>query len=162
MTIVNEEDSKSNDLPSPLSIGDEMMMTPPDSGKSSVLEESGERPTEYVVLENKEKFSLGKYLEAELEKLLKVSKKKVLFIEECGLKATKNKSMVEINNILSQCPENVTETQKAEILARKSLLFNDLGKGGWNAFHFAIFFSHNSIVKELLQKQASLNERTAI
>ena len=68
------------------------------------------------------------------------------------MKATKNKNSQEINQILTECPESVNEAQKTEITARKKNLINDLGKGGWNAFHFAVFFGHNTIVKELLQK----------
>lgn len=46
----------------------------------------------------------------------------------------------------------MSETEKTEILQKKGTLFNSLGKGGWNAFHFAIFFGHNAIAKEFLSK----------
>lgn len=80
LTIVNEEENKENknmELTSPVSVGDEIIMTPPDSGKSSVLEDSSERASERASeftyeKEKLDKFNVTKYIESELEKLLKV------------------------------------------------------------------------------------------
>jgi len=73
LTIVNEEETKTSSLSSPLSFGDEVLMSPRDSRKSSDMEDNNER-AEYIV-EKMEKFNLTKYLEGELEKLLKVKNK---------------------------------------------------------------------------------------
>lgn len=99
LTIVNEEENKENktmELSSPVSVGDEIIMTPPDSGKSSVLEDSGERgserASEFIIEKEKlDKFNVTKYIEGELEKLLKV--KKLYYFEKNSFKGYKKQKL---------------------------------------------------------------------
>lgn len=53
---------------------------------------------------------------------------------------------------MDSVPENIAESIIEEIKQRKKNLINELGKGGWNALHFAVFFGHTNLVKEFLSK----------
>lgn len=69
LSSITEEENKKNDLNSPMSPGDELLLqSPHDSiGSSNDIDDSREK-NEVVV----SKFNLSKYIENEIEKLLKV------------------------------------------------------------------------------------------
>ena len=48
--------------------------------------------------------------------------------------------------------EEITPEQKEEIINKKKFFMNELYDGGWNAFHFSIFYSQNELVKYYIQK----------
>jgi serum/glucocorticoid-regulated kinase 2 len=45
--------------------------------------------------------------------------------------------------------------------AKIKMVIDEKGNGGWNALHFSIFFGHLTVVKELLDKNADINNETS-
>lgn len=92
-------------------------------------------------------FNINTYIDSELERLLK---------------ETKNKDLEAICKILTSVPETgVCESIINEIILRKKNFINELGRGGWNAFHFAVFFGHNTLVREFITKwNIDINKKT--
>ena len=48
-----------------------------------------------------------------------------------------------------------TNNQELDLIKIKRLI-DEIGNGGWNSLHFAIFFGHQAVVKELLDKYVIL------
>jgi len=74
-------------------------------------------------------------------------------------KATKVGTKVdEIEKIFTNLPsEEISNEYKEEILNKKRFFMNELYDGGWNAFHFSIFYSQNELVKYYIQKYSKIN-----
>jgi ankyrin repeat protein len=62
--------------------------------------------------------------------------------------------------ILESAPDDVSSSLKQKVKEKKKHLFDKLGAGGWNAFHFAIFSIHNDLVKEFVTRGADCNKIT--
>ena len=64
------------------------------------------------------------------------------------LKDAKEGNFKRIQDVLKSIMTNSRELDMKKI----KKLIDERGNGGWNAFHFAIFFGHLGVVQELLNK----------
>ncbi len=68
------------------------------------------------------------------------------------VKETKNGNKEEILAILETFTDIIPEKFVEEIRLKKKRLFDELGSGGWNALHFAVFYGKIEICAIFLER----------
>ena len=77
------------------------------------------------------------------------------------LKGTKVGNEKEVDDILNKIPEDISNEAKRDIKEKKRGLIDELGRGGWNPLHFAIFCNQPNLVKKFIERGADVNKVNA-
>lgn len=95
---------------------------------------------------SKQVFDVRKYLDQELEVLLK-------YVQKGKLNS--------VLKLLRDYPKDIELETTAEIRYLKPKLINQLGQGGWGAIHYAAYCKQIQILKELISQDADVNKTTS-